>query len=213
MSNANDVRLVVQAWSANFVSDNKISKISNYYNPDIDMNYPVIKMAWSGETESMFQTMILETKSGAIFAQQDPYVAGNSINSYNDITTVECTESNEKTVSDATEKEMLDKSNATGEEYIPLPFRNYPLWENKVSFSQDYLKPSSDSNGGYINLKKYGYLINSEDKGDNSGRLSLMNFTVPEISDLTDDKSQVVDIAIMAGEELIDSIKKTYEFL
>ena len=180
-------RLVVQAWSACFPMASNLSSTSGYYSPSSDINYPVVEMSWSGETESMFQTMIIENKGNEIFAQQDPYVAGAAVIDYNYITFKSC-----------------EASKPTSQE---APYRDYPVWTNKVT-PQNRLTPFSSGVGGHPGLATYG-LLTEDGVPPSGGRLSITDFTVPEIADLTEDQAQIFDIAVSSSDNAASIIGGT----
>lgn len=192
------IRLVVQAWSASFSIDNRYANSSNVFDP---LKLPTVKLSWSGETESYFQTMILETKSDTIFAQQDPFVFGNNVESYDFITFSPCDQSKESKIAIEEEEKKRKRAEETGEPYTRPLYRCYPLWENTLSFINGQLTSANGGAGGYSKIlakANFGKLTTSENYIANSGRVSLVNFAIPEILDLIEEKAQIADIAILS---------------
>lgn len=192
MPNTEGLRLVVQAWAVNFPIASNLHGVNGYYSPSSDVNYPATTMSWSGETESMFQTMILETRSGAILPQQDPYVTDLSVISYNYITTTSSEESQQYK-----NTQIQEEVNSENSDYISAPYRDYALWDNQLSFTNGKLTPFSDGVGGYSVLPRFGYLTDSNAQLSDQGRFSLVGFSVPNVSDLIEEQALIADLAFL----------------
>lgn len=174
-----DVRIAVQAWAIAYAVPG-----APLGDRDVDTWYPTTSFAWGGDVESMFQTMITEAKSGAIFAQQDPIVESYQPERKDEIT-------------------MLDKGAYSDGQLSGAPFRDRPLYNNVMDVSgTERFNPGTSEQNPKIDDNTV-YLASTDVMVP--GGVSLTGIAPREYYDPLDDSAQVADryVSINSGTDAV----------
>lgn len=173
-----DVRVVIQAWAVAYAVPG-----APLGDRDADTWYPTVAFSWGGDVEAVFQTMITETKSGAIFAQQDPIVASYGFISKNEIV-------------------AADLGDYSGQKSIGAP-RDRPLYDNILSLSggQQFIAGAEEQNPAL----EADSVVLSTAGAKTPGGISLTGIVPREYYDALEDYAQVVDryVSIDSGTDAV----------
>jgi len=162
-------RMVVQAWAVSFPIS---APGNNPKNPYSDIFCPAVEFSWSGDTEAMVQTMIVNVKSNAIFAQRDSFVS--QVNSEL--------------------KEFISsyKNETAIEQEIKFGFRTWTKYGTSLSPQRDKFVPSTDGSG----INHLQSALQLADAATTPSGFSITGFTSSTRYDGSESQAQIVDTLI-----------------
>ena len=164
-----NARLVVQAWAVSF----PISSPGNApKDPRVNTFCPAVELSWAGETEASIQTMIMNVKSNAIFAQRDSQISRI----------------------DGVMKNFI--SSYSNNEYVPpqdqsSEFRTWPKYSSTLSVERDRFIPAEDGSG----ILRLQQLVQLANEATSPSGFSITDLSSSIRYDGSESSAQIVDVA------------------